>query len=130
MTVSTTLEVHRDGWTGRLQFSVDRDGLGTRLAGPKFNGSSAEIAKFTLTPTMAKELARECAKVLEASGESAPPVPNEGGVTVEQIEAAAQALCGAPQRWQGFSERERFYWRGEVLTVLTAIGIPVAGEES
>ncbi|MER5350633.1 hypothetical protein ABT093_09910 [Kitasatospora sp. NPDC002551] len=56
-----TLEVSRDGWTNKLQLSINHlnaagRGLGYRLAGPKFNGSSTSLLKTTLDERDATEI--------------------------------------------------------------------------
>jgi hypothetical protein len=48
-----TLEVTRDGWTGKLQLSINKTdengaGDGYRIAGPKFNGSGRVLLSRTL----------------------------------------------------------------------------------
>lgn len=55
------IEVDRDGLTGQLQLSishVDENGvgLGHRLAGPKFNGSSETVLSRTLDARDASEI--------------------------------------------------------------------------
>ena len=60
----TTIEVSTDGWTGRQQLAIYRGDLGTRLAGPKFNGSSKPVATFEVTPSMARDLIAECQRVI------------------------------------------------------------------
>lgn len=60
-TAKVTIEVSRDGWTGRLQLSInetDESGAGTgyRLAGPKFNGSGETLLTATLDERDAAEI--------------------------------------------------------------------------
>jgi hypothetical protein len=43
------LAVTRDGWTGKLQLSIGDDTSGYRIAGPKFNGSSTDVLRHTLS---------------------------------------------------------------------------------
>lgn len=63
MSERTTLEVHRDGWTGQVQLSVnivDENGAGHgyRIAGPKFNGSGDSLLVHTLTDEDKAQLRR------------------------------------------------------------------------
>jgi len=58
-----TIDVTRDGWTGKLQLSIsqlDEDGAGHgfRLAGPKFNGSSEPVLSRILDRDDAEEIRR------------------------------------------------------------------------
>lgn len=71
-----TLEVSRDGWTGRLQLSInqlDSDGCGHgyRLAGPKFNGSGEKL----LTRTLDERDAEEIRTYLDHVFPQTPPAP-------------------------------------------------------
>lgn len=50
------LAIYRDGYTGGLQMLVEnQNGSGTRIAGPKFNGTSIFIAEREITKEQAKE---------------------------------------------------------------------------
>lgn len=55
--------VDSDGWTGGMQLSIDwvgqdGDGVGYRLAGPKFNGSSSTIMRHRLSERDIAEIQR------------------------------------------------------------------------
>lgn len=67
-----TLDVTRDGWTGRLQLSIsltDENGAGHgyRLAGPKFNGSGRVALSRTLDERDAAEIRRYLDAVFPSS---------------------------------------------------------------
>ena len=50
------LRVDRDGFTGRLQLSIENANGGFRLAGPKCNGSSENLLNVELNSRDAKEI--------------------------------------------------------------------------
>lgn len=55
------IKLDRDGWTKGLQLSIDLEdddggGVGYRLAGPKFNGSSQRVFWHRLSERDAAEL--------------------------------------------------------------------------
>lgn len=57
------IKLDRDGLTKRLQLSIDLEdekggGVGYRLAGPKFNGSSTSVFKHALTEWDVVEIRR------------------------------------------------------------------------
>lgn len=61
MTDKLTIDVDRDGWTGKLQVSLQQtnekgSGWGYRLAGPKFNGSSKNLISQELSQRDADEI--------------------------------------------------------------------------
>lgn len=62
MSKKLEIRLDRDGWTKGLQLSIDlsdeKDGIGYRLAGPKFNGSSTPVFSHRLTERDANELRR------------------------------------------------------------------------
>ena len=63
MTDRLTIEVHRDGLTGKLQLAIhqtDENGAGNgyRLAGPKFNGTGETVLTATLDADDAAEIRR------------------------------------------------------------------------
>lgn len=67
-----TLDLDRDGWTRGFQLSltVTKDGKpqhGYRLAGPKYNGSSTNIQRRTLTQHDADEIRRMLDRVFPSS---------------------------------------------------------------
>lgn len=65
-----SLTVDRDGWTGRVQLSInDDEGFGHRLLGPKYNGSSENIATLKLGASERQVLADELgfARLLKAA---------------------------------------------------------------
>jgi hypothetical protein len=69
-----TLDVTRDGWTGKLQLSINRrdengTGYGYRIAGPKFNGSGRTL----LVRVLDEDDAREIRSYLDAAF---PPAPD------------------------------------------------------
>lgn len=79
MTKSVFIKLDRDGWTKGLQLSIDLEdenggGVGCRLAGPKYNGSSTSVFKHRIDQRDADEIRRylDAAFPLTArSGESA-----------------------------------------------------------
>jgi len=67
-----TIDVTRDGWTGKLQLSISqRDeagaGHGYRLAGPKFNGSGTTVLSRTLDERDASEIRKYLDAVFPAA---------------------------------------------------------------
>ena len=61
MADKVTLEVTRDGWTGKFQLSINQTdengaGHGYRLAGPKFNGSGRVVLSREITEDDAREI--------------------------------------------------------------------------
>lgn len=53
--------VDKDGWTGGIQTSIDiaddKDGgIGYRISGPKYNGSSKSLAKVVLSQRDAEQI--------------------------------------------------------------------------
>ncbi len=63
--------VDRDGWTKGLQLSIDLEdekggGVGYRLAGPKFNGSSIRVFTHILDERDADEIRRYLDQVFPA----------------------------------------------------------------
>ena len=73
-----TIDVTRDGWTGKLQLSIskhDEDGTGTgyRLAGPKFNGSSEPVLSKILDRDDAEEIRRYLDAVFPVAANSSTP---------------------------------------------------------
>ena len=56
------LVVSVDGWTNGIQLSVNDEGGGFRLAGPKFNGSQKTLLKWVLDERGCAELEAYIAK--------------------------------------------------------------------
>jgi hypothetical protein len=54
--VSVTIDVSKDGWTGGIQVSIGDRRTGHRLAGPKFNGSSAILLSRVVDPDTAADI--------------------------------------------------------------------------
>lgn len=85
-----SIELSRDGWTQRLQLSIqhyaeDGSGDGYRLWGPKFNGSSTVVHKHVLDERDAAEIRAYLDREFPVPG--ALPVPSE-----ESQQAAAEIL--------------------------------------
>lgn len=71
------LDVDRDGWTQNLQLNIvtlneNNSGMGFRLAGPKYNGSSTNLLRAELDE-------RDAAEIREALN-AVFPLPNTGSV--------------------------------------------------
>lgn len=62
--------IDRDGWTGGLQISIDSDGTGCRITGPKYNGSSVSMKKHKLTERDAQEIRRYLDKAFPVEAKS------------------------------------------------------------
>lgn len=61
------ISVDRDGWTDGLQLSIGIEnerggGLGFRIFGPKYNGSSKTLKRHILSLRDVAEIERYCAK--------------------------------------------------------------------
>lgn len=56
MSKTISIEVCKDGWTKGLQLNIGNGSHGYRLAGPKFNGSSATLLKTDLDERDATEI--------------------------------------------------------------------------
>ena len=56
MTKDVYFSLDQDGWGGGFQLSINNETSGYRIGGPKYNGSSTLIKKFTISPRDAKEM--------------------------------------------------------------------------
>lgn len=73
MSTKMFIKLDRDGWTKGLQLSIDLEdesggGVGYRLAGPKYNGSSASVFKHQIGERDADEIRRYLDTVFPKQG--------------------------------------------------------------
>jgi hypothetical protein len=106
MSERIVIDVDRDGWTKGLQLNIAQldendKGWGYRLHGPKYNGSSKNLARHVLDERDAAEIRKmlDAAFPLADAGESEPATP------------------AAPRT-------ERSYWQA-IADTITAAGMPV-----
>lgn len=100
MTKRIVLDVDRDGWTKNLQLNIatldenDR-GMGYRLAGPKYNGSSTNLLRTELDDRDAGEIREALDTVFPL-----PAAPSRADVLREAAE------LGRELSRQGYSAQE------------------------
>ncbi|MFE2019857.1 hypothetical protein ACFW9O_17660 [Streptomyces sp. NPDC059499] len=123
-TARVVVDVDRDGWTKQLQLNIakldDNDrGMGFRLAGPKYNGSSTNLLRTELDERDAAEI-RAMLDAVFPLPDSAPARQILG--TGEQPETVAAPVtihaCPGPDD-NGMSpccHRPPFEFRGERIT--------------
>lgn len=92
-----TLDVDRDGLTGRLQLSInqwdaDGGGHGYRIAGPKYNGTGRSLVRHRLDARDATEIRAYLDKMFPIEGN---PAGNRSASEFTTPEDAAEQARGA-----------------------------------